>query len=48
MRYLLDTNVVSQLFDKSAKGHVPIRAKIASLEDDDEVAISVLTLYELE
>ena len=48
MRYLLDTNVVSKLFDKSAEGHVRIREKIASLEEEDEVAISVLTLYELE
>jgi len=48
MKYLLDTNVVSKLFDKSANGHLRIREKIASLKDEDEVAVSILTLYELE
>lgn len=48
MRYLLDTNVVSKLFDKSAEGHLQIRERLASLEEGDEVAVSILTLYELE
>lgn len=48
MRYLLDTNIVSKLFDKSVNGHLRVREKIASLKDEDEVAVSVLTLYELE
>ncbi len=48
MKYLLDTNIVSKLFDKSAEGHIRIRKKIATLKEPDEVAVSILTLYELE
>ncbi|MCP4675590.1 MAG: type II toxin-antitoxin system VapC family toxin [Deltaproteobacteria bacterium] len=48
MKYLLDTNIVSKLFDKSAEGHIRIREKIATLNEADEVAVSILTLYELE
>lgn len=47
MKYLLDTNIVSKLYDRSAEGHLRIREKIASLSEPDELAISVLTLYEL-
>ncbi len=48
MKYLLDTNIVSKLFDKSAEGHIRIRKKIAALNEEDEVAVSILTMYELE
>lgn len=47
MKYLLDTNIVSKLYDRSSEGHLAIRTAIANLDDSDELAISILTLYEL-
>lgn len=47
MKFLLDTNIVSKLYDKTAAGHLEIRKRIATLNESDELAISVLTLYEL-
>jgi len=48
MKYLLDTNVVSKLYDRSAEGHRRIGERLAKLGDTDDVAISILTVYELE
>jgi predicted nucleic acid-binding protein len=46
-RYLLDTNTLSYLIDTAAAGHAAVHARLASLADTDEVALSVLSLYEL-
>ena len=48
MRYLLDSDVISDFYDKSVSSHPAIAARLGSLEDSDEVYISILTLYELE
>ncbi len=47
MRLLLDTNIVSKLYDRSAEGHLRVREKVAGMGESDELAVSVLTLYEL-
>ncbi len=47
MKFLLDTNIITKFYDKSADGHIQIRETIANLNESDELAISVLTLYEL-
>jgi predicted nucleic acid-binding protein len=46
-RYLLDTNVVSHLADTASPFHAAARGGLAGLADGDEVALSVLSLYEL-
>src|SRR4051794_30783696 len=46
-RYLLDTNVLSYLIDPPSPGHTAVHDRLASLADSDEVALSVLSLYEL-
>ncbi len=48
MRYLLDSDIVTDLYDKSAANHPKIAARLASLDDTDEVCISILTVYEFE
>ena len=48
MRYLLDSDVVTDLYDKSAANHPGIITRLASLDDADEVCISILTVYEFE
>lgn len=48
MIYLLDSNTISDFYDKGSVNHPKILNKIAKLKDTDNVAISVLTLYELE
>jgi predicted nucleic acid-binding protein len=48
MNYLLDSNTVSELYDKFSAGYPKISQKLGSLTDDDQVYISILTLYELE
>src|SRR3954464_1816915 len=46
-RYLLDTHPLSYLIDTPSPGHAAVRAHLAPLADTDEVALSVLSLYEL-
>ena len=46
-RHLLDTNVVSYLVDTASPFHGAARGRLAALDDADEVALSVLSLYEL-
>lgn len=48
MNYLLDTNIVSDLYDPDSDAQSKIISKLKSLSNDDRVEISVLTLYELE
>ena len=46
-RYLIDTNILSYLADTASRFHRPVRGRLAALADEDEVALSVLSLYEL-
>jgi len=48
MNYLLDSNTVSDLYNRSSPLHEPIRRHLATLTDEDNVYISILTLYEME
>lgn len=45
-RYLLDTNVVTELEDRHKPGFAAISARLSSLEDEDEVSLSILSAYE--
>lgn len=44
MKFLLDSDIVTDLYDKSAANHPIIIARMASLADLDEVCISILTV----
>ena len=46
-RHLLDTNVLSCLIDTVSPFHAAGHDRLAVLGEDEEVALSVLTLYEL-
>lgn len=48
MKYLLDSNTVSDLYNKESTSHHKIIGKLGQLENQDEVFISILTLYEFE
>lgn len=48
MRYLLDSDALSDLYDPEASGHEGVSQQLASLESADQVFISILALYELE
>ncbi len=48
MKYLIDSDIVTDFYDKSAVNHPRIVGRLASLDDTDEVCISILTVYELE
>ena len=48
MRYLLDSDALSDLYDPEALGHEGMIRSLASLESSDQVFISILALYELE
>ncbi|MBF0526948.1 MAG: PIN domain-containing protein [Deltaproteobacteria bacterium] len=45
-KYLLDTNIISYLNDSNSPFCQAVRLKINSMPDQDEILISVLTLYE--
>lgn len=48
MRFLLDSDSLSDLYEPDAPGHAVIGSRIASLQDSDQVFISILALYEAE
>lgn len=48
MRYLLDSNTISALYDPEAEHNDRISAHVRTLHDHDSLSISVLSLYELE
>lgn len=49
MKYLLDSDIVSILYDDSRKNHYELlHSRLANLHDDDLVYTSVLVLCELE
>ncbi len=45
--YLLDTDIVSYLWDARSSYHQKIVSRLHRLKDDDVVAVSVITIYEL-
>jgi len=48
MYYLLDTNTLSDLYNNNSSNHLEIIAHIQALkDDDDEIVVSVLTMYEM-
>ncbi len=48
MAYLLDSNTISDLYDTKTTHHAMILAHFRALTNQEQVAISVLSLYELE
>ena len=48
MKYLFDTNIISDLYDTSTKQHLAIIERLNALSNSDSLAISIVTLYELE
>jgi predicted nucleic acid-binding protein len=48
MRYLLDTNTVADMYDEAATNRDKLRLEIRSLEDEDELCISILSHCELQ
>ena len=48
MKYLLDTNIISDLYDTSTQQHSAIIQRFNTLSNSDCLAISMVTLYELE
>ena len=48
MKYLLDSNTLSELYDPEAVHNDCISAHVSGLDEDDYLCISILSLYELE
>jgi predicted nucleic acid-binding protein len=48
MKYLLDSNTVSDIYNPSAENHNRFIKKILALKENDDIFISILTLYEFE
>lgn len=47
MTYILDTDIISYLWDIKSPYHQKIVDKLNSLNDDDTVGLSIVSLYEL-
>ncbi len=45
--YILDTDIISYLWDTQSLYHNKIIDKLNTLEDEDIVAISIISIYEL-
>jgi predicted nucleic acid-binding protein len=48
MNYLLDSNTLSDFYDRESSGHGAIFRRLSGLLDDAQVLMSVLSLYEFE
>ncbi len=48
MNYLLDSNTISELYATSSPGHAMISCHLGALTDQDQVFVSIVSLYELE
>ena len=46
-RYLLDSDILSYLEQKDSHFFPSIRNRMSQLDDDDEVVVSILSLYEI-
>jgi len=47
-KFLLDTNTVSALAQKYAEHHIAVALKASALDNNDELYISIVSLYEME
>jgi len=47
MRYLLDTNTLSDLYNNHSSNHAKITTRLQTLNENDEIMVSVLSLYEM-
>jgi len=45
--YILDTDIISYLWDSNSTNHKKIVEKISSLKDNDNIGISIITIYEI-
>jgi predicted nucleic acid-binding protein len=48
MKYLLDSNTVSDIYNPSSDNHNQVIRKLLALKENDDIFISILTLYEFE
>ena len=48
MKYLLDSNTVSDIYNTASDNHNRIIQKLLALKENDDIFISILTLYEFE
>ncbi|ASF48248.1 type II toxin-antitoxin system VapC family toxin [Methylovulum psychrotolerans] len=48
MKYLFDSNTISDLYNTPSNQYGNIKKRLTQLVDSDEIAISIVTLYELE
>jgi predicted nucleic acid-binding protein len=48
MKYLLDSNTISDLYNRDSPQHAAISQHFVALNDDDSVYVLVLSLYEME
>ncbi len=48
MKYLLDSETISDLSNRKSSAYTNLNAKLRSMNDDDIIYVSVITLYELE
>jgi len=46
-KYLLDSDIITYLEEKESMFHASVKSNLSRLSDDEEVYISVLTLYEM-
>ena len=47
-RYLFDTDILSFLSDKSSEYHLRCVERLSRLSDEDELCVSLLTIYEMD
>jgi predicted nucleic acid-binding protein len=48
MNYLIDSDILSDLYEITSPDHQNVTRRVISLGDDDHLSVSVLALYELE
>lgn len=48
MKYLFDSNTVSDIYNPSSINHNQLIKKLLTLKESDDIFISILTLYEFE
>jgi predicted nucleic acid-binding protein len=48
MRYLIDSDILSDLYEVTSPDHQKVAGRVTFLQDQDALAVSVLALYELE
>jgi predicted nucleic acid-binding protein len=48
MRYLFDSNTLSDLYDNTSVNHINVFKRFNGLTDNNIVATSILTIYEME